>query len=148
MVDLEVASPLISSNPHWGSRGILQRKFSKIDVLRSGISSILRDQASMLQSLIFFNLGVSTKPPRSVPARSALNMLMTITALTLSNCTLSPSQGTRPLFQLAGLLKLVLGSHCLVTAEHCLPGKIKKKRKKGGEKGDIETRPGQETISI
>lgn len=49
-----------------------------------------------------------------------------VTALTLSSCTLSPSQGTRPLFQLAGLLKLVLGSHCLVTAEHCLPRKNNK----------------------
>lgn len=50
-----------------------------------------------------------------------------VTGLTLSSCTLSPSQGTRPLFQLAGLLKLVLGSHCLVTAEHCLPRKNNKR---------------------
>ena len=80
---------------------------------------------------------------------SRLKLLLTkstyITALTLASCTLSPSQGTRLLFQLAGLLKLVSGSHCLVTAKHCLPGKNIKYVKKRAKIS--ETWPGQVTIS-
>ena len=44
--------------------------------------------------------------------------------LTPWSCTLSFTHGTLPLFQLAGLSKFVLGSHCLVTAKHWFPAKL------------------------
>ena len=44
--------------------------------------------------------------------------------LTPWSCTRSFTHGTLPLFQLAGLSKFVLGSHCLVTAKHWFPAKL------------------------
>ena len=44
--------------------------------------------------------------------------------LTPWSCTLSFTHGTLPLFQLAGLSKFVLGSHCLVPAKHWFPAKL------------------------
>ena len=44
--------------------------------------------------------------------------------LTPWSCTLSFAHGTLPLFQLAGLSKFVLGSHCLVTSKHWFPAKL------------------------
>ena len=45
-------------------------------------------------------------------------MELTKTFSTLSSFTSSPSLGTLLLSQLAGLLKLVFGSHFLMEAEH------------------------------